>query len=351
MYQSLSDILPPCDQENTPPQSYMSESSSSLGTCRSECKYERNIYILTERQTNIEQGSWPNVQEDHTKQSKELCQRGRSENNLSAMLKKDQLNQIMNHRKLQKYTIKQLLHISKSIIDFGNIFPGQIIEESLDIVNKTNQNLVLEIALGCENPDLHDTEEYVYSIRRSHLYEFNDKHYLVMAPYSSASFKVTLKAPNVKKSCKNKGFADVSIQGLKSSHRIVLKSNIKVPKITCPKALYHRRSCCKMVSLAVKEGKKQEFKIPFKNESDTSVTLDFSFYKNEEMENDYVDCCVFPGTLTIPANGTGVINFVTRTKKTDRSQNEDRKVEKRIVLGKVKDTTLIYSFFFCIETL
>jgi len=350
MYQSLSDILPPCDQENTPPQPYMPETSHSLSSCRSECKYERNIYILSERQTNIIEESHQITQEDHSKQSKELGQRGRNENNIASILKKDQLDQIINQRKLQKYTVKQLIHISKSIIDFGNIFPGQIMEESLDIVNKTNQNLVVEIGLGCENPDFYDTDEYVYSIRRSHLYEFNDKHYLVMAPYSSASFKVTLKAPNVKKSCNNKGFVDIAIQGLKSSHKIVLESNIKVPKVTCPKALYHRGSGCKMVRLAVKEGKKQECKLPLKNESDIPVTIDFSFYNNEEIGSDNVDCCVSPGTLIIPANGTGYINFVVRTKKTDRSQNENKKHEKRIVLGKIKDTNLIYSFFFCIET-
>jgi len=368
IYQFLStqDVLSSYNQENTPPQSYDSQYTPSLDSlsndqennivkprcCRSEHKHERSANILRERQDNINQESHRASQEDHHKQHKEVSHKGRNENSFASSLKKDQLAQIMNQRKLQKYTIKQLIHISKSNIDFGNIFSGQVVDESLDIVNKTNQNLVVEIALGCENPDFQDADEYVYSIRRSHLFEFNDKHYLVMAPYSSASFRVTLKAPMVKKSCSNRGFVDISIQGLKSSHKIVLDSNIKAPKVTCPKALYHKKSRCKMVRIAVKQGKKQECKIPLRNEGDVPVTIDFSFYRNEEMdrENENVDCCVVPGTLTIPANGTAYFNFVTRTKKIDRSQNETRTMEKKILLGKVKDTNLIYSFFFCIET-
>jgi len=264
----------------------------------------------------------------------------------------------MNLKKLQKYSVKQLLHVSKAKISFGNGLPGQIVEESLDIVNKTNQNLIVHITLDCDNHEFRDTEEYVYSIRRSHLYDFNDKHYLIMAPFSSASFKVTLKVPNVKKEGDNNGSADISIKGLKESLKVLLESKIKVPKVICPKALHHKSAKLDIIKLAAKEGKKQEYKLPFKNEGDVPITLEFSFHNpGEAYKGETVDCSVYPQTVTIQPNSSSLLNFSAkvgqqiRVKDRKDSHHKGKGVcAKKVLLGKVKDTNLIYSYYFCIET-
>jgi len=325
--------------------------------------------ILTERPVNVNidnQNSRvssvsQNFEENQTKRplnSKGSNQKIQDENTASLIAKKDPLTHAMKLRKLQKYSVKQLLHISKSKINFGKAMPGQIHEESLDIVNKTNQDFVVQIALDCENHEFQDTEEYVFSIRRSHLYDFNDKHYLIMAAYSSASFKITLKAPNVNKECDNKGYADISIQGLRDSFKVVLESTIKVPRVVCPKSLYHQGVKCSMIKLAAKEGKKQEYKLPFRNEGDLPLTVEFSFHNPTQNNQDdaTMDCSVYPQVLTLQPNGTGFLNFSTRIgqpRLKDRKpsgKKEQGCYARKVLLGKVKDTNLFYSYFFWVET-
>lgn len=309
----------------------------------------RSNGILTERN--------PNIGFDSNRSQKDSeHQNIKSQTNTPLATNKDPLTAAMNLKKLQKYTVKQLLHISKSKINFGNNMPGQIKEESLDIVNKTNQDLVVQIVLDSENQEFKTTEEYVYSIRRNHLYDFNDKHYLIMAPFSSASFKVTLKVPDVKKECDNSGYADISIQGLKTSFKVVLESKIKIPRVVCPKSLYHQNAKLNIIKLAAKEGKKHEYKLPFKNEGDTPVTMEFFFHNpGEAYKGAKIDCSVYPQTQTIQPNSSIFLNFSAKVSRTGagkekKHKEKERLCAKKVLLGKVRDTNLIYSFYFCIET-
>lgn len=328
----------------------------------------KNNAVLTERPVNIalENKSLSSRRPDDIKRKQKISIEDQSQKSFDKSLdessfvttpKRDPLAIAMNLKKLQKYSVKQLLHVSKSKICFGKNMPGQIVEEPLDIVNKTNQNLVVQIELDSENHEFRDTEEYVYSIRRSHLYDFNDKHYLIMAPFSSASFKVTLKVPGVKRDCNNNGFANISIKGLKEHIKVALESKIKVPKVTCPKSLFNQNAKLDIIKLAAKEGKKQDYKLPFKNEGDTPVTLEFSFHNpGEAYKGETAECSIYPQTVTIQPNSSSMLNFSAkvgqirlRDKRT--SHHKEKGVcAKKVLLGKVKDTNLIYSYYFCIET-
>jgi len=54
--------------------------------------------------------------------------------------------------------------------------PGNIFEESLDLFNKTNDSLVVKIFVTCTNPEFDDYDEYIYSIRKSASYDYNEKY-------------------------------------------------------------------------------------------------------------------------------------------------------------------------------
>jgi len=308
---------------------------------------EKSITLLSETLNNKECYQ----SDEHTKAS----QNAHNENNSTVMRHSNPGRNSSQIRRLHKYSVEQLLHISTSNIDFGAIFPGQVVDESLEIVNKTNQNLVVEIYLNCENPDFEDTEEYVYSIRRSHLYDFNDKHYLIMTPYSSASFKVTLKGPCAKKTCDNKGSMDIFIQGIESSFRVQLESKIAVPKVFCPKALFHRQTGCDIINLIAKEGRKSEFKLPIKNTSDIPVSLELSFYSsNQEDDDPSMYCCVYPEMMNISEGGTSIMTFIARSRNIVSEDKDDslevkKKSYKKVVLARVGDTSLVYTFFVNVE--
>ena len=53
--------------------------------------------------------------------------------------------------------------------------PGYILEESMTIINKSTENLIIKTVVSVENEDLAALDEYVYSIRKPPTYEYNEK--------------------------------------------------------------------------------------------------------------------------------------------------------------------------------
>jgi hypothetical protein len=262
----------------------------------------------------------------------------------------------LSQKSLAKYSIDDLLQVSQRELPYGSCFPGQIIEEHLDIVNRSGHDFVVQIIVTCLNDDLQNTEEYVYSVRRSHLYDYNDKHYLIMAPYSCADFKFALKAPNLRMNGKIMGQAEISIQGLDGSIIVDLIAKVSIPKVFCPKELAFQGLDYKVIKVAVKEGKKQELKIPIRNSGDVPVTLELEFYdpneNKEEVETSMLDCMIHPNVITIAPNSNALTALIVKPSKSLslRKGNDKPKPERKILVGRVRDSALIYSFVFWVET-
>mmetsp|Transcript_25709 Transcript_25709/g.22723 ORF Transcript_25709/g.22723 Transcript_25709/m.22723 type:complete len:249 (-) Transcript_25709:82-828(-) len=245
--------------------------------------------------------------------------------------------------------LKDLIHISKKSVNFGANLPGQISEEPFEIVNKSNENLVVEILIDCINEELQDTDEYVYSIRRSHAYDYNDKHYLIMAPYSSASFRLALKVPGMKFKEQIRGEAKVAIQGLDGNFVIPMSSCVTIPKVFCPRELYNKKYDCNIIKLAMKQGKKLENKVPFKNTGSVPLTIDFEFHKPPTKFNSKFECFIYPTAITVPPGGIAVANVML--KYVGGANPKDTKdLLKRVLIGKVRDSAITYSFYLWIET-
>lgn len=249
------------------------------------------------------------------------------------------------------FSIKDVLEISRKEITYGHCFPGQIAEEQLDIVNKSGHDFVVQIVVNCLNDDLQDTEEYVYSIRRSHLYDYNDKHYLIMAPYSVAGFKLAMKVPSMRMNGRIIGNVCISVQGAMGSFIIDLNANVSVPKVFCPKELCFKGLDYKVVKLAIKEGKKQEFKIPIRNQGEAPVTLELEFHEPESNreQKPLFDCLVHPNVVTVAPNSNALTSLLLKPVKSVRKDGEKPKSERKILVGRVKDSALIYSFVFWVE--
>jgi len=255
-----------------------------------------------------------------------------------------------------KYKLDEVLHISKHEISYGHKFPGQIAEEHLDIVNKSDHDFVVRIEVDCLNEELQDTEEYVYSVRRSHLQEYNDRHYLIMAPYSCASFKFALKVPNIMRKGEIEGQVRISIEDVPGMYTLEMNTKVCVPKVFCPKELRLQGLNYSVIKLAVKDGKKQDFKLPIKNNGPVPVTMEMEFFEpKDEVDGDekqmLFDCLAHPSVLTVPANGSAQLNVVVKPWKsiTKTKTLEKNKPIRKILLGKVRDSSVVYSFVFGIE--
>jgi hypothetical protein len=93
--------------------------------------------------------------------------------------------------------IKNLIDLSQyTEIRFPGVLPGNIFEESFEIFNKSNESLVVKVCAICNNPEFEDHDEYVFSVRKTTNYDYNDKHVVLIPPYKNVQFKVALKVPN-----------------------------------------------------------------------------------------------------------------------------------------------------------
>jgi hypothetical protein len=276
-----------------------------------------------------------------------------------AVAKKDKVQQAPS-LPVANLRFEEILDVNRSYVNFGLNLPGQISEESLEIVNKSNENIVVQIIIECQNAELQDTDEYVFSIRRTHLYDYNDKHLLLMSPYSSAAFKLALKVPNMRLKEMIRGQAVFSIQGLNKSSKMPLEATVCIPKLFCPKELYHTQLKCTVIKLAIKSGKKQENKIPIKNNSPIPMTLELDFFKPKsptgEPVVDPLECYCFPGVVSIPAHGMGIIGILIKPKAQNiympGGADHEKKYTsvKKVLLAKCRESSLIYSFVLWIES-
>jgi len=252
-------------------------------------------------------------------------------------------------KSLAHLSVEDVLQVSRRDISYGLRFPGQVVEEHLDIVNKSGHDFVVQIVVTCLNDELDETEEYVYSVRRSHLYDYNDKHYLIMAPYSCAGFKFALKVPNLRLNGTIMGQVKVSVQGMSGSYTLDLTTSVSIPKIFCPKELFIKGLNYSVTKLAVKEGKKQDMKIPIRNNGDVPVTLELEFYEpKEETEKPLFDCLVHPNVITIAPNSNALTTIMVKPWKLANGV-ERPKGSRKILTGRVRDSALVYSFVFWIE--
>jgi len=318
--------------------------------------------LLTERKQQEQVSVQENITEDADKELTEDDTCSNTKENLSPVRSKPEVKTVetvvpkavlAEKKTVATFAVEDVLQVSRKEISYGYCFPGQIVEEHLDIVNKSSHDFVVQIVVTCLNDELQDTEEYVYSVRRSHLYDYNDKHYLIMAPFSVASFKFAMKVPSMRINGKVDGQVNISIQGATGSYTLNLNTNVTVPRVFCPKELLFKGLDYKIVKLAVKEGKKQEFKIPFRNQGETPVTLELEFHEPETNrdEKPVFDCLVHPNVITVSPNSNTLTSILVKPcKSTSARKDSDKpRSERKILVGRVKDSALVYSFVFWME--
>jgi len=71
--------------------------------------------------------------------------------------------------------VRDILTVSLENIRFGVVFPGNIFEDAVEIANRSNDTVVLKAVGLCLNPEFDSHGEYVYSIRKTTNYDYNEK--------------------------------------------------------------------------------------------------------------------------------------------------------------------------------
>jgi hypothetical protein len=87
-------------------------------------------------------------------------------------------------------------------IDFGEVMPGQIIEESIVIMNNLNSTKVpFRIKVNCLTKEFDELDEYVYSMRRpsqTDNFNYNDTFLILLTQKAISYYKLAIKVPAVK---------------------------------------------------------------------------------------------------------------------------------------------------------
>ena len=258
----------------------------------------------------------------------------------------DQDSQIQDQKKLSEY-----LFINKTAIDYGTTLPGQIVEEPLEVCNKTGETLIVEILVQCTNCEFTQTEELVFAIKRSFSIDYKYKHFLVLVPFASASFTLALIVPKTKIKDTIRGQAIFSIQRLCDRFTLPLEAKSIIPKVISPIALYHTDLKRHVIKIAITKGKKLETKIPIKNCSNMPLMLDLEVYQPKESSviQEGFDCYCAPASITLSPNSMALVDFVLKPTylSTFHQQSLLPKTDnlfKKIVVGKCRNSSISYSF-------
>lgn len=102
---------------------------------------------------------------------------------------------------LKEMDLKDVLKINSMNIDFGELFPGQILEETVIILNNLAATKVpFKIKINCLSKEFDDLDEYVYSMRRpttQDVFNYNDTFLILLAQKAISYYKLAIKVPNI----------------------------------------------------------------------------------------------------------------------------------------------------------
>lgn len=71
---------------------------------------------------------------------------------------------------------------------------------------------MIKVVCICINEEFLEHDEYVYSIRKTNIYDYNEKYFVLLPVNSNINFKVALKVPDYFKKIVLKGHVEISIQ-------------------------------------------------------------------------------------------------------------------------------------------
>ena len=248
---------------------------------------------------------------------------------------------------LNDIDFRQILAVSFEDLSFGEVFPGNILEKELEIKNRTSNNLVVRIMVGCKNEELNNLDEYVYSITKIEKCDYNEKLLFVLPAGSSLKTMLALKVPNLKEKCEIQGFYSIEIVGLNKTRMFHLDAQAKIPKISCLKEIYDKENQVFVMKFALKKGKKQDFKVFIKNDSEFNVEGNFEFLENQK-ENE-AELMMYPLNACITGFGTFTLSLMVKPKSPICKTKENFTTISKVLLFKIKNSSLIYFFALTIE--
>lgn len=246
---------------------------------------------------------------------------------------------------LSEMHLSKILKLNVPSIDFGELLPGQILEENLIIMNCLQTSKIpFKIKVNCLTKEFDELDEYVYSMRRptnNESYNYNDTFLILLTSKSVSYYKVAIKVPNVKEEKEVLGSIDLSSNECQGTITIPIKAKVLVPAVKCEKMITLKSIGLPVVKLYMKTPKRQDFRINLKNMCKLGLVAELYVTKNEE-ELKCMDFSFYPQSVNLPSMTP--INF-TMSAKCISNENEILNREIHVVLiVKIKSSSAIFSY-------
>lgn len=246
---------------------------------------------------------------------------------------------------LSEFTLQQVLKINVGVIDFGDLLPGQILEENLIIMNTlVNTKVPFKIKVNCLTKEFDELDEYVYSMRRptnNESYNYNDTFLILLTAKSVSYYKVAIKVPNIKEEKEIIGSIELMSNECQGTIIIPIKARIIIPSIKCEKMITLKSLGLPVVKLYMKTPKRQDFRINLKNMCKLNLIAELFILKNEdELRN--MEFNFYPQNVNLPFNTP--INFMMSAKCTGNESEILNKELHSVLIVKIKNSSAIFSY-------
>lgn len=246
---------------------------------------------------------------------------------------------------IEEAPLGEILKVTKQAIDFGELFPGQIVEENLMITNNLQRRKVpFKIKVNCLSREFDELDEYVYSMRRpspNEIFNYNDTFLILLAPKTLSSYKLAIKVPAVR--CEQEIVGSIEISSNECAPEpivIPIRTRVVLPSLRCEKMIYLNSLRMSVLKLFMKNAKRQEFRISLKNLVRQTMTVEFQVLKHDR--HAHLDFSFYPPSLSLSPLLSS--NFITNVKsnKPD-SENEEDEV-RCVLLVKMKNGSPVFGF-------
>ena len=249
-------------------------------------------------------------------------------------------------KNLEELKIQDVLKINCQQVDFGEVLPGQIIEETIIILNNMNKTKVpFKVKVNCLSEEFDELDEYVYSMRRptpNEAFNYNDTFLIILAQKAISYYKLAIKVPNIHEEATILGNIEICSEKTQDSLiAIPITAKVVLPKIKCEKMMRILSLNMSVIKLFMKNPIRQDFRIALKNCASTAVYVEFNVLKNDRL-TDFLEFNFYPAQVGLQPSI--VNNFVMSVKTRHTDEDFTNRDIHLVLLVKVRNSSVIFSF-------
>jgi hypothetical protein len=243
-------------------------------------------------------------------------------------------------------TLEQVLKINTFSVDFGVVFPGQIVEEPIIILNNlSNTKVPFKIKVNCLTKEFDELDEYVYSMRRYNQNEdfnYNDTFLILLAQKAISYYRLAIKTPMHREEAEVLGNIEISSTECPSGPIIIpIRARIIQPNIKCEKLIRIKSLNMSVIKLFMKTPKRQDFRIALKNLSQVNCVCEPMILKNDANAN-FIDFNFYPAQLTL--NTQISTNFMMSVKCALSESELTNKEVKAVLVVRMRNSSVVFAY-------